>query len=179
MLYQGIRGLLYYNVEKQMFGQAHIWAGWAIFSAVREGDPELMKIEFTKDTEGKDDFIFTVDRSRLREHGFKAISEFLHKLHVYKSMGDYDSAKKFFDHYSTVDETMMKVREIVVARKRPRRIELQPNLFLDEGTQQVQYKGYDATHEGVIQSAIERYPDKFRKDVYDQWLQDADQVRMP
>jgi len=173
MLYQGIRGLLFYNVEKQLWGQAHIWAAWAIFSAVREGDPELMTIEFIKDAEGKDDFHFKVDRSRLRTHGFKAISDFLHKLHVYKSMGDFEEAKKFFDHYSTVDDTMLKVRDIVIAKKKPRRIELQPNLALGtdvSGAQKVEYRPYEESHEGVIQSHIERYPGTFRKDVYDQWL---------
>ena len=45
-------------------------------------------------------------------------------------MGDYERTKKFFDHYSTVDATMLKVRDIVVAKKKPRRIELQPNLAL-------------------------------------------------
>ena len=89
-----------------------------------------MTIEFSTDEDGKDDFTFRIDRSRLRTHGFKAISEFLHKLHVYKSMGDYEEAKKFFDHYSTVDATMLKVRDIVIAKKKPRRIELQPNLVL-------------------------------------------------
>lgn len=142
----------------------------------------MMKIEFIKDAEGKDDLHFKVDRSRLRVHGFKAISDFLHKLHVYKSMGDYDEGKKFFDHYSQVDETMLKVREIVVARKKPRRLELQPNLVLAidrSDTQKVLYKPYPETHEGIIQSHIERYPGTFRKDVYDMWLKDADTVRMP
>jgi len=46
-------------------------------------------------------------------------------------MGDYDTAKTFFDHYSEVDETMLKVRDIVLANRLPRRLELQPNLFLD------------------------------------------------
>ena len=177
MLYSGIRGLLFFNVEKQAWGQAHVWAAWAIFSAIREGDPELMKFEFCKDAEGKDDLKFSVDRARLRTSGFKAISDFLHKLHVYKSMGDYEEAKKFFDHYSTVDETMLKVREIVIARKRPRRIELQPNLMLgDDG--KPQYKGYPESHEGIIQSNIERFP-AFRQDVYEEWLADAEKVRMP
>ena len=54
-----------------------------------------------------------VDRSKLRTVAFKALSDFLAKLHIYKSMGDYDSAKKFFDHYSEVDEEMLKVRKHV------------------------------------------------------------------
>ena len=113
-----------------------------------------MTIKFFKDDKGEDDFLFKVDRSRLRTHGFKAISKFLHKLHVYKSMGDYKTAKKFFDEHSTVDETMMKVRKIVIAKKKPRRIELQPNLTLGKshspGVLTVGYSFYDETHEGVI-----------------------------
>jgi len=66
----------------------------------------------------------TVNRGMLREQGFKALSEFLNKLHVYKSIGDFETAEKFFLHYTKVDETMLKVREIVVANKKPRRIEL-------------------------------------------------------
>ena len=46
MLYQGIKGLMFYDEEKQLWGQAHIWAAWVIFSAVREGDPELVNIDF-------------------------------------------------------------------------------------------------------------------------------------
>ena len=37
-------------------------------------------------------------------------------------MGDYDSGKAFFDHYSEVDEEMLKIREIVIAHKLPRRL---------------------------------------------------------
>jgi hypothetical protein len=39
-------------------------------------------------------------------------------------MGDYESAKKFFDHYSEVDEEMLKVRKLVLINKLPRRLEL-------------------------------------------------------
>merc|ERR1712079_978359 len=73
----------------------------------------------------------TVRRERIREHGFAALDAFLHKLHVYKSIGDYDTAKEFFDHYSKVDETMLRVCKIVKENKKPRRLELQPNLRLE------------------------------------------------
>ena len=36
------------------------------------------------------------------------------KFHIYKSIGDYDSAKLFYDHYSEVDEEMLKIRKIVI-----------------------------------------------------------------
>lgn len=85
-------------------------------------------------------------------------------------MGDYDEAKKMFDHYSEVDEEMLKVRQIVIDRKIPRRINLQPNLFLDAETGIPTYKQYEESFEGVIQSAVERYPDAFQEEVWKEWI---------
>ena len=103
-------GLKYFDAEKQEWGQAHVLAAWVIFAAIREGDPDLISFEFSKNAEGKDWFTMHIARERIREHGFPALERFLHKLHVYKSIGDYDTAKTFFDNYSSVDETMMKIR---------------------------------------------------------------------
>ena len=94
-------------------------------------------------------------------------------------MGDYDAAKAFFDHYSEVDDEMLKVREIVLARRLPRRLELQPNLFLDGGQNEVVYKDYEDSFEGVIRSHIERFPDSFHADVWTEWIKDADALRYP
>lgn len=102
-----------------------------------------------------------VDRSQLKTTAHEALSAFLCKLHSYKSMGDYDTAKVFFDHYSEVSEEMIRVRNIVLANKLPRRLELQPNLFLDPVTHQVIYKDYEATCEGIVRSYVERFPDSF------------------
>jgi hypothetical protein len=62
---------------------------------VRESDPDLLKIEFCE-KDGKDYFYMHVEREKLRTIGFKAIDEFLAKLHILKSIGDYESAEKFF-----------------------------------------------------------------------------------
>ncbi len=67
---------------------------------------------------------------------------------MYKSIGDYATAETFFNHYSQVDPIMLRIRDIVLANKVPRRIELQPNLFLKGAT--VEYKGYESTFMGVI-----------------------------
>ena len=119
----------------------------------------------------------SVDREKLRTTAFTVLSDFLNKLHSYKSMGDYDTAKKFFDHYSEVDETMLRVRDIVIAHRLPRRLELQPNLSLNSVTHEVEYKDYPDNFEGVIRSHVERFPDAFQADVYAQWSKDADQLR--
>ena len=116
-----------------------------------------------------------VDRSKLRTVAFKALSDFLAKLHIYKSMGDYDSAKKFFDHYSEVDEEMLKVRRHVLINKLPRRLELQPNLFLQENL--ISYKDYEPTFEGLIQSYVERFDPNLMEDVLTEFLKYADLFR--
>lgn len=92
-------------------------------------------------------------------------------------MGDFAAAKAMFDGYSVVDAEMLKVRDIVIANKVPRRINLQPNVTLDPVSGEPQYKGYDESFEGVIQSYVERFPDAFLSDVYQQWLSDAKAVR--
>ena len=127
-------------------------------------------------------FTMNIKRERIREHGFPALETFLHKLHVYKSIGDFETAKAFFEHYSQVDETMLRVRQIVIDNKLPRRLELQPNLKLTteaEGGQKVNYTGYDVSHDGIVQSYIERWEGAFLADVYEEWMKDADAVRVP
>ena len=115
-----------------------------------------------------------IDRPKLRTTAFKSMSDFLSKLHIYKSMGDYEAAENFFNHYAEVDEEMLKVRQIVLDNKKPRRLELQPNLFLDSVTSNIVYKDYPDTFEGLIRSHIERFPDSFQADVWTQWCADKE-----
>ena len=92
ILTSSIKGLQYFNEEQKVWGQAHVLASWVIFQAIREGDPSVITLEFCKKDE-KDYFYMKVDREKLRTSAFEALSKFLQKLHIYKSLGDYDSAK--------------------------------------------------------------------------------------
>ena len=65
--------------------------------------------------------------------------------------------------------------------KLPRRLEIQPNLKLvqkDDGDQEVAYVSYEPTHDGIVQSYIERWEGAFMSDVYAEWIKDAEKVRM-
>lgn len=178
MFMGGIKGLQYFTPDAGagVWGQAHVLASYVILSVVRESDPTIVSFDFTTKTtdsgETKDYFFINVDRSKLRTVAFEAIKKFLSKLHIYKSMGDFDAAKKMFDGYSVVDQEMSRVRDLVIANKIPRRINLQPNVFLGQGGLPV-YKGYEESFEGVVQSYVDRYPDAFLGDVYKQWAKDA------
>ena len=76
-------------------------------------------------------------------------------------MGDYEEGKKMFDHYSKVDEQMLKIRQIVIDNKIPRRLNLQPNVLLDSSENRVIYKDYEETFEGIIKANVERFSDVF------------------
>jgi len=70
-----------------------------------------------------------------------------------------------------VNETLMKVRQIVIERKTPRRLELQPNLSLVKG--EVVYKGYTADHVGIVNSYIDRYDSQAvntMTTLFDEWI---------
>lgn len=116
-------------------------AGWAIFSVVREENPGLITFEMTKLEDGRDYFTMKVDRNKIREGAHKSLSNFLGKLHSLKSLGDYTTAEPWFNHYAEVDEEMLKIRDLVLLHQLPRRLELQPNIFLKEDGS-VEYKDY-------------------------------------
>lgn len=58
-------------------------ASFAILSVIREGDPSVVRFEFTK-KDDKDYMYIHIDRSKLRTTAFSALKEFLRKLHIYK-----------------------------------------------------------------------------------------------
>ena len=67
--------------------------------------------------------------------------------------GDYEKGKEFFEGYSTVDKFFLKIRDIVIRNKKPRRLELQVNLFMNlEG--KAEYKVYEESHEEIVRSCV-------------------------
>jgi Peptidase family M49 len=72
---------------------------------------------------------------------------------------------------------MIRIRDIVLANKVPRRIELQPNLFHNPETNTVEYKGYDSTFQGVIRSYVERFSNKEIGPVYNEFMANQERMR--
>lgn len=50
---------------------------------------------------------------------------------LYKSAGNFEKGKVLFDKYGEVTEDIQKWRDIVIARRQPRRLFVQPNTVLD------------------------------------------------
>lgn len=92
-------------------------------------------------------------------------------------MGDFSTAEKWFNHYAEVDETMLRCRDIVIANKLPRRLELQPNLVMEEN--KPVYRGYSENIQGVVESFLDRFGGSVLSDVYNEWIKDAERIRAP
>ena len=75
----------------------------------------------------------------------------------YKSLGDLDAGSAMFEKYSEVDEAMVNVRKIVMARKEPRKLLVQPVLQMDV-EHNVHLKTFEASPTGMIESFVARFP---------------------
>lgn len=87
-------------------------------------------------------------------------------MQIHKSLGDFESAKAMYGKYSEVDEKFVRLREIVIANKKPRRLEVQGNLELTGN--EIQIKSYEENYEGIVKSYFERYP-LFDYEMYVLW----------
>ena len=107
------------------------WARFAILNVLRGAGEGFLTIEETVDDYEKPDLLLKMDRTKLETVGRPAMGKFLQKLQVYKSIGDFESAKKMFDEYSQFDDTWIKWRDIVIAKKKPRKAIIQANSFIE------------------------------------------------
>lgn len=152
MVYAGIKGLILYNPDQNKWGQAHCWARYVIFRVMREAGDNFLSIEFTEDEQ----FLIKMDFAKIETIGFPAVSEFLKKLHCFKSTGDIVRARALFNHYSQFDDEAKKLRNIIIANQKPRRMDVQGNVVIENGVPE--FKAYTEDFDGIIRSFQERFP---------------------
>lgn len=123
---------------------------------------KIVDFEIVGDDE---DFLIHLDEGLLVSEGKELIKDLLIVLQTYKSTGAAELGKKFYDEYSEVSEFFLRVREIVIKKKKPRRVDVNNNLVrYSENT--IEPRCYPATFEGIILSYADRYT--FNKKLYNQ-----------
>jgi len=150
MVRAGIRALEFYTPEHKKWGQAHMQARFVILRVLMNAGEGLVQIKRTADN-----VIVSLDNSKITTVGKKAIGDFLTKLQVYKSTADVENGTKMYGELSQVDDEFLAIREIVLSKKKPRRVFVQAHTYLENDS--VKLKEFDATVEGIIQSFVTRF----------------------
>ncbi|XP_064403750.1 dipeptidyl peptidase 3-like [Halichondria panicea] len=153
MVRSGLLGLEYYTPEMNKWRQAHMQARYVILRVLMENTPPgCVTVQVTTGADGKPDLLVELDRTLINTAGKKAIGEFLEKIQVYKSTADVSAAEAMYNHYSSVSEEnggWVSIRDIVLARKKPRRMLVQPITMLKG--EDVELKEFEASPEGIIE----------------------------
>ena len=100
--------------------------------------------------------------------GKPAIDNFLLRIQVYKATANYDAAFEMYEKYTNVNETFQKLREEVIARRKPRKMFVQPNLLYSEMEGKVVLQEYSASAMGIVQSFVARYRLEEMEELLDQ-----------
>ena len=78
--------------------------------------------------EGGMETYITIDASKIETVGKKVIGDFLNRLQVYKTTANAAEGKAMYDKYSHVGDDMLKMRDEVLARRKPRNLLVQPHV---------------------------------------------------
>ncbi len=152
MARSGLAALPYFNPDKGRWGQAHVWARFALMNVMLRDGNGMLKIE--KNDAG--DWLITLDRKRIATDGKRAIGAFLQKLNVYKATANFAAGKALYDDYTLVDERFLEIRNYALSKRKARHIWTQPVTDLDEQGNVV-LRTYPGTYQGVIDSFLDRF----------------------
>jgi dipeptidyl-peptidase-3 len=152
----GVGSLEMWDPKSRKWGQPHSQARFSILRCFLSAGDDFCKLQYTKDD--LTDLTIALDRSKILTTGRKAVKTYLQKLHIYKSTADFEAGAKLYAEMTDVDAEFWggKVRQEVLRNKQPRKVFMQANTVLDEGSGNVELKEYEPTLEGMIASFAER-----------------------
>ncbi|KAH3661796.1 hypothetical protein OGAPHI_005974 [Ogataea philodendri] len=152
MVRAGLLGMEHYDPANKKWNQPHCQARFAILKTLLEAGEGLVTLEYTK--QDYSDLVIKVDRSKIETVGQAAVDKFLNKLHVYKCSADVKNGSKFFQELTTPGPDLLKFRDIILAKKLPRRQLVQANTILKDD--EVTIEEYSESELGMIESYIAR-----------------------
>lgn len=146
----GLLALEFYNPTAKKWGQAHMQARYGIMRVLLAAGNGLVTIG----PHGDGDLRVTLDRSKILDVGKPAMAKFLTELQVFKSTGDAQAGEELYSRYTSVPDDWLEYREIVLAKRLPRKLLIQANTFVEGDN--VVIKEYTPDLQGFIQSYLER-----------------------
>lgn len=153
MVRAGLLSLEYYNPKLNKHTQAHMQARFAILQVLLEAGKGLVEIKRI----GNDDLLIQLNESLIETVGKQAIGEFLRKIQVYKATADKEAADKMYKKYSEVNQEFLSMRDIVLQKKKPRKIYVQSHLKLSSDQKDVELEEFEASPAGLIKSYVTRF----------------------
>lgn len=153
----GLLGLEFYTPSQSKWRQAHMQGRYALMQVMLRAGGGLLHIK--KNASG-DDAEIVLDRTKIEGVGRPAVAKFLVELMTYKATADVQAATTFYDDYTSVSEEFLKLREVVLAKKKPRKVFVQAHTYVDPAQQKVVLQEFADTPEGMIDSFVTRFGDK-------------------
>jgi len=150
----GLRALEFYDPVTQKHGQTHMQARLGITQHLIYSG--IVRLEEVRDANGGLENLYVrVDRSLVLSKGKEAAGKLLIELQVRKSTADAIGSREFYNNLTKpIQGWEGEIRDIVLRKKLPRKIFVQPNTTLVDD--KVVLKEYPLTASGVIQSFVER-----------------------
>lgn len=150
----GLLALEFWDPNTKKWGQPHMQARFSIMKTLLKfsDNSDFLKLVYTN--EDMSDLHIQLNKDLIEESGHSAIQSYLRYLHVYKSSGDVVNGTAFFQDRSSVDPELAKFRDIVLAKKLPRKQFIQANTVLQD--EKIFVKEYEESPLGMIESFIER-----------------------
>ncbi|KAF9260465.1 aflatoxin-detoxifizyme [Marasmius fiardii PR-910] len=150
----GLRALEFFDPATQKHGQAHMQARLGITQFLIQNG--VARLEEIRGSDGKLENLYVrVNREAVLTKGNEVTGTLLIELQVRKSTADGAGAREFYTKLTKpIDGWEGEIRDLVLRKKLPRKIFMQPNTFIVDD--EVQLKEYPLTSAGIIESFIER-----------------------
>lgn len=157
----GILGLEFYSPANETWKQAHMQARYVILQVLLKAGNDFVQVKRTTGQDGCPDLIVSLDRTKITTVGKDAIAEFLKKLQNYKATANFTDGKAMYNDLSKVSAdnvfgNFLEFRDIVLARKQPRKMFVQAHTELKDD--KVELQEFEASAEGIVQSFVKRFP---------------------
>lgn len=146
----GLLGLEFWDPKSKKWGQPHMQARFGIFKCLNRAG--VAQLKYTD--KSYDDLEIVIDQSKLSTIAVDALGDFLHNLHVYKTTANVKEGVAFYNEITDVTPEYAKFRDVVLAKKLPRKQLIQANTFIKGDD--IEVREYEESEVGLIQSFVDR-----------------------